>query len=177
MGTAHLFKLLVVMNSNVFWGALRPKKHYPKHYFAALPNSYQNIEEQTREDSSPKLKLLGKTITPSDRHNSPIINMTSPEPSSDKNNFKSLLIKGVISATALAGTTAIPLLVQRSLQTPTPTVTTATPTPSPTTPSPTTSTPTTQVSPPTASPQMAAPATSQQKPDQDNSDKKPKKKS
>jgi hypothetical protein len=97
--------------------------------------------------------------------------MTSPEPSSDKNSFKSLLIKGVISATALAGTTAIPLLVQRSLQTPTPTVTTATPTPSPTT-----SPPTTQVSPPTASPQMASPATSRLKPDQDNSDKKPKKK-
>lgn len=85
--------------------------------------------------------------------------MTNPEPSSEKNSFKSLLIKGVISATALAGTTAIPLLVQRSIQTPPPA--TSNPTPAVTTPSQTTGTP----------------ATSPQNLEQDNPDKRPKKKS
>ncbi len=37
---------------------------------------------------------------------------TSPE----QNGLKSLLTKGVVSAVALAGTTAIPIIVQRSLQ-------------------------------------------------------------
>ena len=87
--------------------------------------------------------------------------MTNPEPSSEKNSFKSLLIKGVLSATALAGTTAIPLLVQRSIQTPPPTTSNPTPTSTITTPSQTTGTP----------------ATSPQNLEQDNLNKRLKKKS
>ncbi len=36
----------------------------------------------------------------------------------EKTSLKSLLIKGLISGVALAGTTAIPIVVQRSLQAP-----------------------------------------------------------
>lgn len=43
---------------------------------------------------------------------------SSPEPAKD--GFKSLIAKGVVGAVALAGTTAIPLMVQRVLTPPTP---------------------------------------------------------
>jgi hypothetical protein len=44
--------------------------------------------------------------------------MSNSGSSSEKNDFKSLLAKGAISAVALAGTTAIPIVVQQSLQHP-----------------------------------------------------------
>lgn len=42
--------------------------------------------------------------------------MSNSDSSPEKNGLKSLLAKGMVSAVALAGTTAIPIIVQRSLQ-------------------------------------------------------------
>lgn len=42
--------------------------------------------------------------------------MSNPGSSPEKNDFKSLLAKGMIGAVTLAGTTAIPIVVQQSLQ-------------------------------------------------------------
>jgi hypothetical protein len=49
---------------------------------------------------------------------------SSPSPESPKNGqgLKSLIVKGTIGAISLAGTTAIPLVVQRQLTPPTPAV-------------------------------------------------------
>ncbi|MBW4482560.1 MAG: hypothetical protein KME14_08450 [Tildeniella torsiva UHER 1998/13D] len=44
--------------------------------------------------------------------------MSDSSSAPEKNGFKSLLIKGLVSGVALAGTTAIPIVVQRSLQAP-----------------------------------------------------------
>lgn len=44
--------------------------------------------------------------------------MSNSDSSPENNNVRSLLAKGLISAIALAGTTAIPILVQHSLQAP-----------------------------------------------------------
>ena len=74
--------------------------------------------------------------------------MSDSGASPEKNDFKSLLAKGMIGAVTLAGTTAIPIMIQQSLQHP------STPTASPTAtvPAQVSTTPAAIVSPAQASP-------------------------
>lgn len=44
--------------------------------------------------------------------------MSNSDPAPDNNSLKALIIKGLVGGIALAGTTAIPIVVQRSLDTP-----------------------------------------------------------
>jgi len=44
--------------------------------------------------------------------------MSTSDSAPEKNSLKSLLIKGLVGSVALIGTTAIPIVVQRSLQAP-----------------------------------------------------------
>lgn len=45
----------------------------------------------------------------------------SPNPSKDENSLKGLIVKGIVGAVSIAGTAAIPIIVQRQLgQTPSP---------------------------------------------------------
>jgi hypothetical protein len=82
--------------------------------------------------------------------------MSDSDSSSGKNDFKSLLVKGAIGAVALAGSTAIPIVVQQSFQP------TSTPTASPTATIPAQVSPTpvvpTQVSPTPVTPAQVTPA-------------------
>jgi hypothetical protein len=74
----------------------------------------------------------------------------------EKNDFKSLLVKGVVGAVTLAGTTAIPIIVQQSLQhhPPTPTASPAATVPAQPSPTPAVIAAPVQVSPPPDSPQI-----------------------
>ncbi|HEY9627150.1 MAG TPA: hypothetical protein V6C84_07600 [Coleofasciculaceae cyanobacterium] len=90
--------------------------------------------------------------------------MSNSGSSPEKKGFTSLLVKGVVSAVALAGTTAIPIVVQRSLQTP------STPAASPTA---TVPAPSTAASPLPAVNQMGVTGTTPQAIDQDEKDEKP----
>jgi hypothetical protein len=71
--------------------------------------------------------------------------------SSEKNDFKSLLVKGTIGAVALVGSTAIPIVVQQSLQSP------STPTASPTVTVPAQVSPSPTVAPAQVSPDPTVP--------------------
>jgi hypothetical protein len=101
--------------------------------------------------------------------------MTNPGNSSEspKKGFKVTLTQGIVGAVSLAATTAIPLLVQRAINPPTPTPSPAQSTPAEIKPA--------QVTPATAAPQIApAPVSSQErsetvKPEDENKGKGKKK--
>ncbi|MBI4785100.1 MAG: hypothetical protein HY785_27915 [Oscillatoriophycideae cyanobacterium NC_groundwater_1537_Pr4_S-0.65um_50_18] len=90
--------------------------------------------------------------------------MSNSGSSPEKQGLTSLLVKGVVSAVALAGTTAIPIVVQRSLQAP------SAPTASPTATAPASPT---QVSPLPAVNQMGVTGAAPQEIDQDEKGEKP----
>jgi hypothetical protein len=99
--------------------------------------------------------------------------MSNPGSSSEKNDFKSLLAKGAISAVALAGTTAIPIVVQQSLQhSSTPTASPTATVPAQVSPTPVVASPT-QVSPLPDSSQIRPTDAIQQTIGQDENDGKP----
>lgn len=80
--------------------------------------------------------------------------MSNSDSAPESNSLKSLLIKGLVGGVALIGTTAIPIVVQRSLEAPpvSPAGSAATVPVSPTQPSPAGSTATVPVSPAQLSP-------------------------
>lgn len=96
--------------------------------------------------------------------------MTNPgnSPESSKKGFKLTLMQGVIGAVSLAGTTAIPLLVQRTLTPPTPTPSPAQSPPAEIKPA--------QVAPATASPQDLSGTVTQDDDEDEDSKGKGKKK-
>lgn len=117
--------------------------------------------------------------------------MSDSGTSSEKNDLKSLLVKGMIGAVTLAGTTAIPIVIQQSLQhhpstptasptasaSPTATVPTqASPTPAPVSATPTAVASPVQGSSPPDSPQIHPAAATYQTIGQDEGNDKPGKK-
>lgn len=90
----------------------------------------------------------------------------TPEP--QPKSFKTLVFNGVVGATALAGTTAIPIFVQRFLQTPAPVTVPAQTIDAPTSATPQTVTPQTVT--PQTEPLQAVPADLPQSSDNDDDD-------